>query len=255
VTTAPTIALAAFGGEGWALDLIELATRWLHVVAAAMWVGAGWWSAWALRPLRARDAEAPSSAGVDAALGAWLRATSAAAAGLGVVLLFLSYYSPRTANLTGAVPEAGDWMTALIVLLVAVGAYDAGARLLSSVDLAGQALGAAITLGFAWFCAERLGFSARATHVHAGALLGAMMGNNVWMRIAPARDGEARLVPSARAAHNAWFALAALALMLGAGQPGFVGLPVLPTLGAVLGTSFVGAVGLGAAWRGALRSA
>jgi len=184
-------------------------------------------------------------------LDEWLRWSSLVAVGLGVVLLFLVYYGSRTAYLTGALPEAGDWMTALIVGLAAVGVYDVGARALKRADLAAQAFAAALVLAFAWFCEQRLGFSARGAYVHAGALLGALMASNVWTRIAPSGGGPRS---AQRARHNAWFALPVIALMLGVGQAGLFGFGVLPTLGVLLAVAWAAERALGAAARGALQS-
>jgi uncharacterized membrane protein len=184
---------------------------------------------------------------VDRALAVWLRWSAVVAAGLGVVLLFLVYYGGRTAYLTGAAPEAGAWMTALFVLVLAVGAYDVIAR----VDALGAAAACALTLGFAWFCTARLGFSARAAYVHAGTLLAACMGQNVWTRIAPARErGGPDDAAARRARQNAFFALPVLVLMLGAGQTGLFGSGVLPTLALILAASWGAAATLLALARG-----
>jgi uncharacterized membrane protein len=235
-------ALLAFADGGQALDVVELAARWVHVAAAALWVGLGWWDAWVLAA-----APGSGSARLDRALGVWLRWGALVAVGLGVVLLFLVYYGDRTAYLTGALPEAGEWMTALIVGVLGVGVYDVGARALARADLAAQGLAAALVLVFAWFCERRLGFSARGAYVHAGALLGAFMASNVWTQIAPSNGGPRS---AQRVRHNAWFALPVLALMLGVGQAGLFGYGVLPTLAVLLALAWVAERGMSAAARG-----
>jgi uncharacterized membrane protein len=246
--------MSVYAEAGQALDLVELGARWGHVAAAALWAGVGWWDAWILEPARARlPREALAHLGhLERALAAWLRWSSVIAAGLGVVLLFLVYYGSRTAYLTGALPEAGDWMAALLVLVLAVGAYD----VLAHVRGVGVAAACALVLGLAWFCTARLGFSARGAYVHAGALLGACMGQNVWVRIAPAREhpgaaGTTAATAARRARHNAFFALPAIVLMAGVGQAGLFGFGVLPTLAVILAASWAAAAGLDALSRAA----
>jgi uncharacterized membrane protein len=237
----PAAALLGFADGGQALDVVELAARWVHVAAAALWVGLGWWDAWVLAA-----AQGSGSAGLDRALGVWLRWSALVAVGFGAVLLFLVYYGARTAYLTGAQPEAGEWMSALIAGLCGVALYDVGARALARADLAAQGLAAALVLAFAWFCERRLGFSARGTYVHAGALLGAFMASNVWTHIAPANGGPRS---AQRARHNAWFALPVLALMPGVGQAGLFGYGALPTLAVLLALAWVAERALRAAAR------
>jgi uncharacterized membrane protein len=220
-------------------EILELAMRWTHVVAAVLWVGLTYVLAWVLpRPL---------DRGLAARLGPWLRWSALGAWLAGAALLFLLYYSGAYAYFAdgGELPASADALAAFAVLAAGFVVYDppvawaarrgsgAGAEL-GPVLLLGAALGFA-----AWL--EARGVSRRAVIVHAGGFLATAMLANLWLRIAPAlRAGTAEL---RRARHNARLSVPVLALMASSDQPSLLGPgPWLATLGIVL------LVGYGLGW-------
>jgi uncharacterized membrane protein len=215
--------------SGFALDQVELACRWIHVAAAALWVGLTWSAAWILRPAGAPDAER------ERRLDAWTRWGALVTVLAGATLLFLVYYGPRTAYLTGARPEPGQWMLAFLALGAGFAAYDALARLPGRLEALGLGAFLGLALLFAWSLESRLAFAPRGVYVHAGAFLATTMAGNAWRR---------GLGPAARARrvrHNALLSLPVLLLMVGVGQAGLFAWGVLPTLAAVLAISAMAA--------------
>lgn len=207
---------------GSALDQVELACRWVHVAAAALWVGLTWCEAWILRPVPVPDPERARR------LDAWTRWSALVTLLFGATLLFLVYYGPRTAYLTGARPEPGEWVPAFLALGAGFAAYDVLARLPGRLEALGLGAFLGLALLFAWSLERRLGFSPRGVYVHAGAFLATTMAGNAWRQ---GLDARAR---ARRARHNALFSLPVLLLMVGVGQAGLFAWGVLPTLAAVL---------------------
>jgi len=232
-------------GPGSALDQVEVACRWLHASSAALWVGLTWCEAWVLLP-------PPRAEATDALprLAAWTRWSALVALLAGVTLLFLVYYGPRTAYLTGAQAEPAAWLPAFLGLAAGFVVYDTLTRLPARWDplLLAAFFGAALL--FALGLEQRLGFSPRAALLHAGAFLATAMAGNVWLRPAGGENPTSR---ARRARHNALFSLSVVMLMVGVDQTGLFVFGVLPTLSSVFLASALAAALLRALsrWQGA----
>jgi uncharacterized membrane protein len=217
-------------------EVLELAFRWAHVVAAALWVGLTWTAAWVLpRPLRESSA---------ARLAGWLRSSALAAWLGGAALLFLLHYSGAYAHFLedGAPPSAGDWVAPFLALGAAYAIYELpvslgekrGAKAVAEVGP--LALLAAAVAFSAWL--EARGASRRAVMVHVGAFLATGMLGNTWLRIAPALRGGAGALLRTR--HGARVFVPLFLVMVSSDEPSLAGLePWLGALAGLLGAGYL----------------
>jgi len=222
-------------------DLLQLSLRWVHVLAAVVWVGFTFWIEWVWSSF-ARDLESQPTQSARLGLLArtlfWLRWGALAAWLTGATLLMILYYAGPYLLYTGARPTLDEWAPLLVVLLLLAVAYD---LLFRYVGRRGWMEG---LCGFVWICAalgfgrwlEDRGLPNRAIFVHLGALFGTAMLANVWLRIWPCRRrllnaalaggtevAPDRVTAEMRSRHNALMALPLLMLMIGADQPGLTG--------------------------------
>jgi uncharacterized membrane protein len=221
-------------------EVLQLALRWTHVVAAVGWVGLLQALAWAL-PERATAALGPEA---GPRLAAWVRLAAALAWLVGLSLLFLLYYSGRYLYLLegGEPPSAVDWLPALAATLVGAALHEliagGGRRVLGPVAeaLAPWAVLASAVAVAAWL--ESRGVSRRALYVHAGAVVATAALALTWSRVAPALvRGEPATAPARRAAR---LTIPVVLLMLAVDQPALLGHDPWPiALGAVLGAGWL----------------
>lgn len=218
-------------------DLLQLSLRWVHVLAAVLWVGTTFWLEWAWRD----PAGAPLGRRVVELLARtlfWLRWGAAAAWLTGASLLMVLYYSGPYFLRSGVRPELGEWGPVFAGLCLSFLVYDlafrvAGTRVLPQLVF-GVACGAGLIAFGRWL--ESRGVSNRAVFAHLGGLLGTSMAGNVWMRIGPCwrRALEARrrgerpqlgdlATAASRSRHNAYMAFPLVMLMVGCDQPGLTG--------------------------------
>lgn len=221
-------------------EVLQLALRWTHVVAAVGWMGLLQALAWAL-PERA-----PAALGPEARrrLAAWVRVAAALSWLVGLSLLFLLYYSGRYLYLLegGEPPSAVDWLPALAATLVGAALHEliaGGARRVlgsGAEALAPWAVLASAVAVAAWL--EARGVSRRAMYVHAGAVVATAALALTWSRVAPAlARGEPATAPARRAAR---LAIPVVLLMLAVDQPALLGHDPWPlALGAVLGAGWL----------------
>ncbi len=201
-------------------DWLHLLVRWVHIVAAIAWVGASFYFIALDRSLRPPAAGGPSGIGGEAWEihgGGFYRVEKFAVAPpslperlqwfkweayltwlSGFTLLVLLYYlSPATYLIDPAVRPLDPWQAVAASLLVlAVGwiVYDQLARRLASRQrLLAVLLGAFVAL-VAWSSSQL--FSARASYIEVGAMLGTWMAANVFFVIIP---GQRELVAAAAA--------------------------------------------------------
>lgn len=240
-------------------ELLDLAVRWLHVVAAILWIGNSMLYNWLDRNLL------PSASGregvqgeiwllhsggfyrVEKDLGGWDRARplhwfkwQAYTTWLsGAALLVLVYYMGGGALLLrpglSGVGTLGAAAIGLGLLLGAWLVYDLlVAPLLARAGSAGATLALALVMALAWGLAHVL--TGRAAFLHVGAVLGTLMAGNVFRVIMPAQRElvsavEAGRVPDPapaarakdRSIHNNYMTSPVVALMLSSHFPGLYG--------------------------------
>lgn len=257
-------------------ELINLALRWLHVVAGIFWLGQTALFAWLDTRLRVERDEEGSEIWMVHGGGFfrleklpwqvppralhWFRWEAAVTWVSGFLLFAWIYYGGRIL----VPPEAGLGATAAIavsitVLLAGWAVYD---LLWNAVPARHELLGAVVSLALLFALTWGLWqlFTSRAVYIQVGATLGTIMTANVWIRILPAMRravaaatagrelDEAQVAALARAArrsrHNTFLAFPVVFLMISNHYP-------VATYGHRLGWAVLGTyalVGLAARW-------
>ncbi len=247
------------------MDLFELFDRWLHFASGALWIGLLFY----LNGIQGRFVERLDEDTQRRVLPelvprtlAWFRWGAAFTWMTGFLLLFLVYYHGYDgANLFDGQhppPTGADWGPGLLGVLLGYFVYDQlFARLPRGMHWLAALVWAALVVGFGGFLREVQGFSARATYVHVGALLGTVMAANAWLRIGPAQkrvlaalaagtaapEADARLVAE-RTHHNALLSVPVLLWMVGVHQDALLSRDTVPALAVTL------LLGSGLAWIG-----
>jgi uncharacterized membrane protein len=206
-----------------ATELPHLLFRWIHVLAAVMWVGQLWSLALVLRLTPGRALE-PAGAVLALRAHAWQRWSATLTWATGFPLLGIVYYGGGA--LTSAGQSVGRASIAgLAAIFAAFPVYDTLWRLLRRHRLS------AALLSLALFATAAAGLhrvmTGRAVFIHLGAMLGTIMLANVWQRIWPfekrrlmtATPGESSSTALAgdaalRLRHNAALAPAVILFMI-----------------------------------------
>ncbi len=211
-------------------DWMQLAFRWIHVVAGVTWIGHLYFFNWVNGPF-AKTMDGPTKKAVVPQLMPralyWFRWGAAWTFITGILLLGVVFYMGGGLMYEGDNPGTGA-TTALCVVagLVAVFLYDVIQKAMKG-SIPANALCVGLLFGI-YFLMDIVGkFAFRALFIHIGGLLGTTMAMNVWMRIWPAqkkiitavRDGvapDAALVAAAgmRSRHNTYMSVPLIALML-----------------------------------------
>jgi uncharacterized membrane protein len=259
------------------LELVDVALRWLHVVAGIMWVGNSLLFNWLDRNLRQANAPRARSLGEiwllhsggfyqvekTLALGTvsprdvhWFKWQAYTTWLSGAALLVAVYYASGGALLVNPAAGVGKGTAIAIgagVLLIGWVIYDAVWRsalrkrpVLTAVMCLVLLLGIGYALGRV--------FTGRAAFLHVGALLGTLMAGNVRFHIMTAQrafvaaiesglPGDARLADAAktRSIHNNYMTFPVIVLMLSSHFPTLYGAPLA---WAVLGVLLVGGAGI-----------
>jgi uncharacterized membrane protein len=201
-------------------ELPHLIFRWLHVLAAVMWVGQLWSLALILGvPAQSND---PSFSTILLRAHAWHRWSGTLTWISGLPLLGIVYYSGGAVTpdqSLGVATGAG-----LVAIAAAFGVYDTVWSRLA------HHRAVAVVLSFSLLAAVAFALSrvmiGRAVYVHIGALLATIMLANVWRHIWPAEHlrlttatdrqpaSAALETASARLHHNVSFSVAVLLLMI-----------------------------------------
>jgi len=240
-------------------EVLDLALRWVHVIAAIMWIGNSLLWNWIDRNLEPSKQGRPGIQGeiwllhsgafyfMEKDLKGWDRdrplhwfkwqAYTTWLTGAG--LLAVVYYASAGAMLVDpAVADLDPGTAVLIGIGTIVGAwlvYHHGiARLLARAGAAAALLGLALVVGVAYGLTHL--FSGRAAFLHVGALLGTLMAGNVFRVIMPAQRELVSAVeggrtpdpaPARRAKersiHNNYIVFPVIALMLVSHFPGIYG--------------------------------
>ncbi len=237
------------------LDWLELAVRWIHVIAGIAWIGTSFYFNWLNDRLSAPERAEPGLVGElwsvhgggfyramkydtvpRATLGHlhWFKWEAYLTWLSGFSLLVLVYYLRADLYLAGPAsvlsPRWAPWI-GVGTLVVGWLLYDRLCRSgLGRRPARLVALGVLLTAGAAWGLSQLLG--ARAGYMHVGALLGTIMAANVFFVIIPAhaelvaaveqgRDpdrarGEAA---AARSRHNNYLTLPVLFVMISGHYP------------------------------------
>jgi uncharacterized membrane protein len=196
-------------------ELHHLLFRWLHVVAAVVWIGHTWSLVFAQRVHPQKS-------------DAWMRGWAGVTALTGVALLILVYYAGGALT----TPSQSLWMAVgvgVAVLLLAWVLYDAVWTLLRQSPAVATIVSLLLVGGIAQGLAEFM--TGRAVFIHVGAMLGIILLNNTNQR-------------PLRIADNAVIAPAVLLFMVsnhfpliyGSSRPWLVA-PALVTLGCGVGLS------------------
>jgi uncharacterized membrane protein len=260
-----------------ALELADVALRWLHVVAGIMWIGNSLLFNWLDRNLRPAAAPRDRSMGEiwllhsggfyqvekTLALGSvtprdvhWFKWQAYTTWLSGAALLIAVYYITGGALLVNPGVAIGTGTaigTGVGVLLGGWFIYDAVWRSrLGARPAATSALCLVLLLGLG-FVLGRV-FTGRAAFLHIGALLGTLMAGNVRFHIMTAQrafvasiergvPGDARLADAAklRSIHNNYMTFPVIVLMLSSHFPTLYGAPLY---WAVLGVLLVGGAGI-----------
>jgi len=170
---------------------LQLAFRWLHVVAGIMWIGHLYFFNFVNGPF-AKTMDAPTKKAVVPELMPralyWFRWGAAWTWFTGFFLAGLVYYtggalfeSPEVAG------NAGLWLLiVMVVMVVGFLAYNAIMKAIKNVIVANLIV--LILLAGAYLLMACVGhFGGRALYMHVGALLGTIMALNVWMVIWPSQ--------------------------------------------------------------------
>ena len=237
-------------------ELLDLVLRWLHVIAAIMWIGNSMLFNWLDRNLKPAAKPQQASQGeiwllhsgafyqvektISPSIGMprpahWFRWQAYTTWLSGAALLIVVYWMSGAAMLVGAGSTLTDAQAVLVGAGVIVGGwlvYEALLRtpIARDATMSGAAVGIALLLALAWWLTDV--FTGRAAFLHVGALLGTLMAANVVFGIMPAQRAvvasvESGAPPNAessrrakiRSIHNNYITFPVIALMLSAHFP------------------------------------
>lgn len=167
---------------------MQLAFRWIHVVAGIAWIGHLYFFNWVNGPLaKTYNAETKKLVVPELMPRAlyWFRWGAAWTWITGILLAGLVYYHGR---IVFEDPNNGNpwlWLGVFFVLIL-VGFVVYNAIMKGVKNLIAANTICLVLFGAAYLLLEYVGkYSGRALYIHAGAILGSMMAGNVWMIIWP----------------------------------------------------------------------
>ena len=219
--------------SGGAIELADLVARWVHVIAATMWVGNSMLFNWLDRNLRPASPETSGSPGSKGTLGNiwllhsgafyfvektllggqplprplhWFKWQAYTTWWSGVVLLIAVYYFGGRATLADATVAP---LSHRMAVLVALGAIVGGWALYESMQrfVAPRAPRIAVTIWITGLTAIAMALthllSGRAAFLHVGTMLGTIMAANVVFTIVPSQRELVASVSEGRGADPA----------------------------------------------------
>lgn len=218
------------GGFMEAMDIVNVALRWTHVIAGILWLGFLFFFVFILKPMMP-TLDPPVRGGLMKGLiprmMSWLGGIVGMTLVTGILLLGVVFHAGKL--MFEADFGWGPLPGILIVLVFAMfGPYDAIAR--SPLSRNGWVLGVlylVVTMGMLYTMTDVAGMTYRASMLHIGIMLGMIMAANGFMRVAPAQrrmlsavqegkapDPQDQEIASQRAEHNAYMALPVIWTML-----------------------------------------
>jgi uncharacterized membrane protein/plastocyanin len=193
-------------------EWLHLLVRWMHVIAAIMWIGSSIFFNWLDRHIAASESPKPGVEGelwmvhsggfyqVEKKLVApeklpktlhWFKWEAAFTWISGFFLLWLVYYMGGGIYLvdpaTSPVSPRAALAIGLSLLVLAWLVYDALWTSALAETRPALATVISVALGIAAVFALTHVMSGRAAYIHVGAMLGTLMAGNVWVRIIPAQ--------------------------------------------------------------------
>jgi uncharacterized membrane protein len=222
------IALADFSGH----ELGNALLRWIHILAGILWIGHLYFFNFVQGQFEATlDAETKKKVIPQLRPRAlfWFRWGAAYTWITGVLLALMLYWIGPNFTTDGTRPAAGQWLSALALILIGFVIYDVLAKSLAKQPMASLWIWYAIVTAYSWGLSNCPFYatSDRASLIHAGAMLGTAMAANVWMRIWPLqrriitaiKNGQAPdpadpALAGLRSKHNTFMSVPLLLLML-----------------------------------------
>jgi uncharacterized membrane protein len=219
--------------SGTAIELVDLVARWIHVIAAIMWVGNSLLFNWLDRNLRPASPETSGSPASKGTLGNiwllhsgafyfvektliggqplprplhWFKWQAYTTWWSGVVLLIVVYYFGGRATLADVTVAP---LSHRVAVLVALGAIVGGWALYESMQrfVAPRAPRVAMTIWITGLTVIAIGLTrllnGRAAFLHVGAMLGTIMAANVVFTIVPSQRELVASVSEGRGADPA----------------------------------------------------
>jgi uncharacterized membrane protein len=219
--------------SGGAIELVDLVARWIHVIAAIMWVGNSLLFNWLDRSLRPASPETSGSPGAKGTLGNiwllhsgafyfvektllggqplprplhWFKWQAYTTWWSGLVLLIVVYYFGGRATLADVAVAP---LSHRMAVLVALGAIAGGWALYESMQrfVAPRAPRTGLAIWITGLTAIAIALthllSGRAAFLHVGAMLGTIMAANVVLTIVPSQRELVASVSEGRGADPA----------------------------------------------------
>jgi uncharacterized membrane protein len=219
--------------SGAAIELVDLVARWIHVIAAIMWIGNSMLFNWLDRNLQPPSPETAGSPGAKGALGNiwllhsgafyfvektllggqplprplhWFKWQAYTTWWSGVVLLIVVYYFGGRATIADATVAPLSHRTAVLVALAAI---TGGWALYESMQrfVAPRAPRVALAIWLTGLTAIAIALtqllSGRAAFLHVGSMLGTIMAANVVLTIVPSQRELVASVSEGRGADPA----------------------------------------------------
>ena len=192
---------------------LQLAFRWLHVLAGVMWIGHLWFFNFVNGPL-AKTYDADSKKKVIPELMPralyWFRWGAAYTFITGLLLLaFVYYMGGQLVPVDGGKLGVGAGSAvSLGVLIIGFGIYDQMWKAMAKQEMAAAGISFVLVAGVAFGLAQI--YTGRAVLIHIGGLFGTIMAANVWMRIWPNQRKIIAAIKDGKAPDAAWPAMAGL---------------------------------------------
>lgn len=181
------------------LDILHVLFRWVHIVAAILWIGQLYWFNWVNTPLGAvLDGDTKKKVMPELIPRSlyFFRFGALWTFVAGLVLLMLVFYHGDLMFEQGAEGWGVKSIVMLVVVFLFFPVYDVLAKSSLGKDIRVMgAIGFVLIGVIVYAMISWAGFSYRAYNIHVGAMFGTIMIANVWMRIWPAQK---KIIPAVK---------------------------------------------------------